>query len=228
MENNEKKLCVIYSGIENEHEILSCAQLEAQQERSKSADNNPIKSASASESFVEPKIAKQVIGISDLKPTQKRFDSSKNATTSKVVTPTGTVNKQLLPIIGKQIVINPNETVKVNNCEIINRPRSVTAAIFSNPTILSSQNIHTTNFGFKEPPLPSLTKTRAPSTSVTSKLFRQNPQTVTSKIFARRTEDMNKGFLMFSEDDTALTSEYTSRVISRSTVVVLSHGSAMR
>lgn len=196
---------MIYSGIENEHEILSCAQLEAQQERSKSADTNPIKSASASESFVEPRIAKRVIGISDLKPIQKRFDNSKN-TTKLVVT--GTVKKQL-PIIGQQIIINPNESVKVNNCEIINRPRSVTASIFTNPTSHTSQNVQTSDYEFKEPPLPALTKARAPSTSVTSKLFRQNPQNVTSKIFTRRTEDMSKGFLMFSEDDTALTSEYS-------------------
>lgn len=191
---------MIYSGIENEHEILSCAQLEAQQEQlAKSADvPSPIKGASASESVVEAKIAKRVIGISDLKPIQKRFDNSKK--------------KQQLPaIIGQQIIINPNESVKVNNFEIIARPRSVTASIFANTTAPTSQNRQEKgDFGFKEPPLPALTKTREPATlSVTAKLFRQNPQNVTSKIFSRRTEDMNKGFLMFSEDDTALTSEYS-------------------
>lgn len=36
------------------------------------------------------------------------------------------------------------------------------------------------------------------------------PQLATSKIFAPRTEDMNKGFLMFSDDEPGLTSELIS------------------
>lgn len=34
------------------------------------------------------------------------------------------------------------------------------------------------------------------------------PQTATSKLFAPRTEEMNKGFLMFSEEEPGLTSKY--------------------
>lgn len=34
------------------------------------------------------------------------------------------------------------------------------------------------------------------------------PQPATAKIFAPRTEDMNKGFLMFSEDEPGLTSKH--------------------
>jgi len=36
------------------------------------------------------------------------------------------------------------------------------------------------------------------------------PQTATASIFAPRTEDMNKGFLTFSEDQPGLTSAYFS------------------
>lgn len=36
------------------------------------------------------------------------------------------------------------------------------------------------------------------------------PQTATASIFAPRTEDMNKGFLTFSEDQPGLTSMYSS------------------
>lgn len=36
----------------------------------------------------------------------------------------------------------------------------------------------------------------------------ESPKATTAKIFAPRTEDMNKGFLTFSDDDTGLTSEY--------------------
>lgn len=35
------------------------------------------------------------------------------------------------------------------------------------------------------------------------------PQTATASIFAPRTEDMNKGFLTFSEDQPGLTSAYS-------------------
>jgi len=35
----------------------------------------------------------------------------------------------------------------------------------------------------------------------------ESPKATTAKIFAPRTEDMNKGFLTFSDDDTGLTSE---------------------
>lgn len=37
---------------------------------------------------------------------------------------------------------------------------------------------------------------------------RSSPQTATASIFAPRTEDMNKGFLTFSEDQPGLTSKY--------------------
>jgi hypothetical protein len=39
---------------------------------------------------------------------------------------------------------------------------------------------------------------------------RPSPQTATASIFAPRTEDMNKGFLTFSEDQPGLTSVYLS------------------
>lgn len=63
-------------------------------------------------------------------------------------------------------------------------------------------------------------KPRAVSQSVTStasvikkkpESCLESPKATTSKIFAPRTEDMNKGFLTFSDDDTGLTSEYHSR-----------------
>lgn len=52
------------------------------------------------------------------------------------------------------------------------------------------------------------------TTTSTANVFKKKPQIVcsespkaaTAKIFAPRTEDMNKGFLTFSDDDTGLTS----------------------
>jgi hypoxia-inducible factor 1 alpha len=203
-ENLTEKLFVNFSGLENEHEILSCAQLEAQQELNK-IETNPIDVKSASDIIIEQKVVKRdniVLGITDLKPhQQKRFDNSKKII---AVNKTQQENQSKL-IVGQQIVINPSDIVKVNNCEIVSRPRSVTASIFTTS--------NTTAKPIARPsvkPTTNATKTRASSS--TSKIFRQNPQNVTSTIFARRTEDMNKGFLMFSEDDAALTSEYDMRL----------------
>lgn len=192
-----------YSGIENEHEILSCAQLEAQQELNNKTDNNPVDVKSASD-LKEPKVVKRdniVLGITDLKPHQKRFDNSKKIIAVNKSVENSSNQKKF--VVGQQIIINPSEIVKVNNCEILSRPRSVTASIFTNTTTTTNtKQIERLSIEQTKPP----NTTRASST--TSKIFRQNPQNVTSKIFARRTEDMNKGFLMFSEDDAALTSEY--------------------
>lgn len=41
------------------------------------------------------------------------------------------------------------------------------------------------------------------------------PQTATASIFAPRTEDMNKGFLTFSEDQPGLTSAYSPSAIKK-------------
>jgi hypoxia-inducible factor 1 alpha len=196
---NENAFCN-FSGIENEHEILSCAQLEAQQELSKTVDANALGAISKSSTgLTETKVVKRdniVLGISDLK--QKKVDvkatiGSDNKSAAKVVV-VETANN------GGQITINPINTIKVNNCEIDNRrPRSVTAAIFAHPIVLS------------KPEQPATTANKARAQSATAKIFRANSQnvtSVTSKIFAPRTKDMNKGFLTFSEDEAGLTSKY--------------------
>lgn len=239
---NRKKNFVLYSGIENEHEIYSCAQLEAQQELSKTIEN--LNGTSKTSDAHDIKVIKKdniVLGINDLKQ-QKQRKSSADAKTIG----SGNINNNNKSAV-KQIVvdkkenntsnnnnisnnnkhntdknsnseqsvdtINPsNTTLKVNNCEIVNRPRSVTAAIFSHPTILTPNTKSTTKIverksaSIKNPSKRSLggppVKIFRPSTS-------QNTTSVTSTIFAPRTKDMNKGYLMFSEDDTGLTSKYT-------------------
>jgi hypoxia-inducible factor 1 alpha len=176
-----------FSGIENEHEILSCAQLEAQQELSKVVDANAL---GAIKKNADTKVVKRdniVLGISDLK--QKKVDVKVAIGDGKSAVKSG------------QVVITPIDTIKVNNCEIVSRrPRSVTAAIFGNPLPKVEQVAEKAT---------TVNKTRAQS--ATAKIFRQNPQnvtSVTSTIFAPRTEEMNKGFLTFSEDEAGLTSEY--------------------
>uniref|UniRef100_A0A182VYM1 Uncharacterized protein n=1 Tax=Anopheles minimus TaxID=112268 RepID=A0A182VYM1_9DIPT len=114
------------------------------------------------------------------------------------------------------------------------RPVSVTASIFTNlPSgasgsgVEKSRAINKPIVGGTSPQQPSAF---APLQSVTAKLFvtlpstsggasatscnagtsggvsGSKPQHATEKIFAPRTEDMNKGFLMFSEEEPGLTS----------------------
>lgn len=168
---------------------MSCAQLEAQQELSKADDANALGAIKKN----AEKVVKRdniVLGISDLK--QKKVDAKVAIGDAKNAVRSG------------QIVINPIDTIKVNNCEIVSkRPRSVTAAIFGNTSTLPKVEAAST----------VVNKTRAQS--ATAKIFRPNPQnvtSVTSKIFAPRTEEMNKGFLTFSEDEAGLTSKYLWRV----------------
>lgn len=214
-------VCVNYviSGIENEHEIYSCAQLEAQQELSKAIEN--LTGTSKSSETHDIKVIKKdniVLGINDLKQQKQRKSSadSKNS---------GGNNKSAAkPIVVDKkednnsnnnknhsseqsvVAINPINTIKVNNCEIVNRPRSVTAAIFSHPTILTQK---ITPIKSAERKLAVKTLNKRSIGGPPSKIFRpstlQNATSVTSTIFGPRTKDMNKGYLMFSEDDTGLT-----------------------
>lgn len=144
-----------------------------------------------------------VLGISDLKPKKVDAKSTNGKSVAKVVVVEVADNKkEVAGKVSEQIVINPINTIKVNNCEIVNRrPRSVTAAIFSCPSY--KPKIDSKSLDAANPAAPS--KARAQSS--TAKIFRPNPQNVTSSIFAPRTKEMNKGFLMFSEDESGLTSK---------------------
>lgn len=140
-----------------------------------------------------------VLGISDLKP--KKVDAKSGKSAAKIVVVEAADKKKEVKA-SEQIVINPINTIKVNNCEIVSRrPRSVTAAIFSCPSY--KPKIDSKSLEAADPAAPS--KARAQSS--TAKIFRPNPQNVTSSIFAPRTKEMNKGFLMFSEDESGLTSK---------------------
>lgn len=58
-------------------------------------------------------------------------------------------------------------------------------------------------------PVNAATKKTAVTTALKKKQVctSDSPKAATAKIFAPRTEDMNKGFLTFSDDDTGLTSK---------------------
>ncbi|KAG5670956.1 hypothetical protein PVAND_001185 [Polypedilum vanderplanki] len=226
-------VCVSYvvSGIENEHEIYSCAQLEAQQqELSKAIETT----TAVVETQSDIKVIKKdniVLGISDLKQQQqKKLSTAEAKGISGTITNNNiksAANNKPLTIADKKennsdnkntsvgqslVTINPINTIKVNNCEIINRrPHSVTAAIFAQSTVLKSQAIATSNAIIASAAQISR-KTKKQTATAGIKVFRPTQQvvanaatSVTSTIFAPRTKDMNKGYLMFAEDDTGLT-----------------------
>lgn len=108
--------------------------------------------------------------------------------------------------------------IKVNNCEIINtrRPRTVTSSFFS----AKSEAVPIT---VEEKPKPSVKNiilvSRDPTLAVGRTAKSQHkkqivtdpnqpkPHNVTTKLLSPITEGMNKGFLMYSEEEPGLTSE---------------------
>lgn len=128
--------------------------------------------------------------------------------------------------VGEQTIDSskPQETViKVNNCEIINirRPRSVTASIFNQSPIKvqkrAPQSVTAKIFA-ASPKFSSLGLTKPANCVQTTQT---KPQSVTSKIFVTRTKEMSKGFLMFSEEEPGLTSEYNYVFWQRSWVEII-------
>jgi hypoxia-inducible factor 1 alpha len=208
------------SGIENEHEIYSCAQLEAQQQDLSKAIETTAAVAEAQSDT--PKVIKKdniVLGISDLKQQQQRKLSAAEArgnsgTNKSAASKPAIVDKKEESVGQSAVAINPINTIKVNNCEIINRrPRSVTAAIFAQSTVLNPKAapINATTAATAGAEI-SHRKSSSTKKSTGTRVFRPSQQqvnatSVTSTIFAPRTKDMNRGYLMFSEDDTGLTSE---------------------
>jgi hypoxia-inducible factor 1 alpha len=170
-----------------------------------------------------------VLGISDLKQHKQRKisncgtninnNSNNNNKTDIIAATNKCANVESIDINNKKerqssvVINNPIDTIKVNNCEIINRrPRSVTAAIFAQPTIILPQK-NQQKLNAKEGNCNNNTSNHnnINQEATTVKIYRpsnQNATSVTSTIFAPRTKDMNKGYLMFSEEDTGLTSKY--------------------
>lgn len=211
---------------------MSCAQFEAQQEQSKEvlkAEEKEVKEIEKEEELISDKVIRKDIDIAVV----EKFESVETTTTTtskKLVLPvkeslvtSGTITAIEAKPVGNANIgigvtaIQPITAIKVNNCEIINvrRPRSVTASIFGqHPTKVSqtSSSVVCVNRGQSVTAKlfaasPTLSSLGLPVGAIPSVTAQQRPQNVTTKIFAPRTEDMNKGFLMFSEDESGLTSK---------------------
>ncbi|XP_055543814.1 protein similar [Wyeomyia smithii] len=216
-------VCVnhVISGVENKDEIYSCAQLEARQQ--KSTAESPTSTATQAEAVAvtdtavktSDKVLKENINhINTDNPTTKSELLSEN--TAKKKPPTEEVIKVLGTVTG-------NSIIRKVTAASVPRPVSVTASIFNS---VPKKEPSTVTIGTGDK--PTIAALRKVPQSVTAKLFvTLNPQTTsgtppdpaptaatvncnkpkhaTDTIFAPRTQDMNKGFLMFSEEEPGLT-----------------------
>ena len=231
-----RKKSYFYSGVENKNEILSCAQFEAQQEQ-----NKQVLTGEEGDKLISDKVIRKDIDIAVV----QKVDSVKTTSTKKLVLPvvelttsgtTNTIEKKPVGNVNVGVgvtAIQPITAIKVNNCEIINvrRPRSVTASIFGqHPTKVSQtsllpsvvcvnrgQSVTAKLFAAS----PTLSSLGLPVGALTAVTAQQRPQNVTNKIFAPRTEEMNKGFLMFSEDESGLTSKFNNYMLQNLFIIVL-------
>jgi hypoxia-inducible factor 1 alpha len=188
----------ISSGVENKDEIYSCAQLAAQQTEH------------------QPHRKQQQQHVDDI--VKKEIVKSDEQLSIEVFASPVLVRSRPSPVLKPALISPPIISgVPISNTNI-RRPRSVTAAIFASAQV--------------EKPVPSVQQQQhhqppIRGQSVTAKLFaaspslssltaaagqhqqqQARPQNATSKIFVPRTEDMNKGYYMYCEEDTGLTSEY--------------------
>lgn len=176
-------VCVNYviSGIENKDEIYSCAQLEA---------------------FKKIEIKEESV-----KQSENIACASPSPPATPVLSPTPAPVPTAPPAISIAI-----PTIQSLACRpqaiFASRARSVTASLFAPAPPVVNDPVTVS--------IPSLVVTPATSSaaiSVTAKSTPINlnnsipprPQPVTSTLFVPRTKDMNKGFLMFSEEEPGLT-----------------------
>ncbi|KAG4078141.1 hypothetical protein HA402_002193, partial [Bradysia odoriphaga] len=155
-------VCVNYviSGIENENDIYTCAQLEARQK-----SKNPIE-------------LNTEINESDKEIIEKKLDKpsaiNRNCTPSAVVSNLRAV--KLLP---------PSPPIITEN-----KPRSVTASVFSSVADIVPSKL----------PIPSRAQSVTASVFTPLATLNARSQSNTAKLFAPRTEDMNRSLLMFLDE----------------------------
>ncbi|GAB0087527.1 protein similar [Sergentomyia squamirostris] len=182
-------VCVNYviSGIEHENEIFSCAQLEASQQQQQQQSTND-------QEQLHPENRCRSVGGSG-------GGFSEGAKKLNVVTRNTNGNKKKdRGGDGEKSVLQLRKEVNTyrSSCS------KAASTKFATVVAAAPQEIITTTLKEEE-------KQQQKSYSVTEKLFipisaiSPRPESATQKIFVPRTEDMNKGFLMFSEEEPGLT-----------------------
>ncbi|XP_058813465.1 protein similar [Topomyia yanbarensis] len=228
-------VCVnhVISGVENKDEIYSCAQLEARQQKS-TTESPPVASQADATAVTKnntvktsDKVLKENINHSN---TDNRIESEpllseaiakkKPLSAEQVIRVLGTTTSNSSNIVRK-VTAAPGNSVP--------RPVSVTASIFTSAPkkeplgcnestvggvdrlppvrkVVPPQSVTAKLFVTFSPPPPPVAGAGAASTSTAAAANNANkPKYATDKIFAPRTQDMNKGFLMFSEEEPGLT-----------------------
>lgn len=201
-----------YSEIENKNDIYSIEQLEARQS---------LPSATAT---VEPPTAEKCCKqeVNKLEPIIIVTDNKIGAEvkSNEFVKQVKSNDRQQQIVVPKKSPIAETTASVVIECNP--RPRSVTASVFVAGGAAVSPNA-TSDSGIVTSPLLPKAVTASVFTPISTIQQQQQqnqvlppnqqqpphhrPQPATAKIFVPRTDDMNKGFLMFSDDGPELTSK---------------------
>lgn len=201
-----------FSGIENKDEIYSCAQLEALTNTQHIVVKEELKE------ICETNNNNKVIADQNIVDHIYDDDDDNDEEEDDI----GVAAASVTTLINKPDVVKVNQT-----------PTSITASLFgdfvpivkktipSQFIVIQSNNEASSNKADEEQQEIEQEEEeeeeeieKDDSGSIVSKLFTSivtslspGPQPVTSKLFVPRTEDMNKGFLMFSEEEPGLTSK---------------------
>jgi len=167
------------SGIEHKNEVYSCSQL------------------TAGEQLVEPDV--KPVGL-PLVVSRPQVVTTKLFVPAPVPTPSPTSTSPPAP----SVPISAN-SVPVTKFPLFSstRPQTVTRKTFV-PTQSSVSPTHSPTAARPPARAVQLSHSSPPLPMTLPSAF-SRPQAATSKIFAPRTEEMNKGFLMFSEEEPGVT-----------------------
>lgn len=178
------------SGIEHKDEVYSCSQLTAGEE--------------LVESDVKPVVLPAVVSCPQVVTTKIFAPAPPAPVRVPAPTPSPTSSSSSTPSAPVSASSTPGTELPLFSSNT--RPQTVTSKLFAPaPSSVSSAQTPTS---IRTPAkvVQSLDSSPPPLMPLPSAFSR--PQAATSKIFAPRTEEMNKGFLMFSEEEPGLTSMY--------------------
>ena len=168
------------SGIEHKDEVYSCSQL------------------TAGEQPVEPDV--KPVGLPPV-VSRPQVVTTKIFVPAPVSTPSPASASSPVPSV--PISANSVPVTKFPLFSSSTRPQTVTSKIFV-PTQSAVSPTHTPTADHSPARAVQLSDSSPPPHMPLPSAF-SRPQAATSKIFAPRTEEMNKGFLMFSEEEPGLT-----------------------
>jgi len=168
------------SGIEHKNEVYSCSQL------------------TAGEQVVEPDV--KPVGLPSV-VSRPQVVTTKLFVPAPVSTPSPTSISPPAPSV--PISANSVPVTKFPSFSSNTRPQTVTRKTFV-PTEIAFSPAHSPTAACSPARAVQLPHSSPPPPMPLPSTF-SRPQAATSKIFAPRTEEMNKGFLMFSEEEPGVT-----------------------